>query len=151
MGMDIGTDIKLVGGHSKGWVAPDCTGSTGRCGACAPCQRSASKVLADMVIKWRYTDRGRKFPSDNTEEQRYAANLLKRLLAMMGLPGGDEPLCPECARAKEARCSLCVLGARGGPGPTAQSEPGPPVHRMQGNRSPVWEVVDEATQVGRVL
>lgn len=100
-----------------------------------------------MVVDWRYTRRGRSFPSSNAEEQRYAVNLSKRLLAMLGLPGGGEPLCPECARAKEAKCALCLLGAgalrQDGPGPTAQSEPGSPV-RTRGDRNARLAVVGEA-------
>jgi hypothetical protein len=147
----MGTDN--IGGDARqiiGVVHADCTGGTGKCGLCSLCARSASVTLAEMVIDWRYTRRGRSFPSANAEEQRYALNLSKRLLAMLGLPGGDEPLCPECARAKEARCALCLLGAGAlreeGPGPTARSEPGSPV-RTRGDRSPVYGVYDEAARV----
>jgi hypothetical protein len=137
-------------GQIIGFTYEDCTGGTGKCGLCSLCARSASVTLTKMVVDWRYTRRGRSFPSSNAEEQRYAVNLSKRLLAMLGLPGGDEPLCPECARAKEARCALCRLGAGAlrdgeGPGPTARSEPGSPV-RTRGDRSAAGVVVDEAAR-----
>lgn len=140
--MDINTETGLM----SGLVYEDCAGDTGKCGACAACARAASGTLSAMVIDWRYTRRGRSFPSSNAEEQRYAVNVTKRLLAMLGLPGGGDPLCPECTRAKEAKCALCLLGAgslrREGSGPTAQSEPGPPV-RTRGDRSPVYGVYGE--------
>lgn len=143
--VDITTQMPLV----KGFVYEDCAGGTGKCGLCSACARAASATLTAMVIDWRYTRRGRSFPSSNAEEQRYAVNLSKRLLAMLGLPGGGEPLCPECARAKEAKCALCLLGAGAlpgeGAGPTAQSEPGSPV-RTRGDRSPALAVYDEAAR-----
>jgi hypothetical protein len=139
------TDVPAV----RTFTYEDCTGGTGKCGLCSSCAKAASVTMAAMVVDWRYTRRGRSFPSSNAEERRYAVNLSKRMLAMLGLPGGDEPLCPECARAKEARCALCLLGAgtlRGeGSGPTAQSEPGSPV-RTRGDRSATLAVVDEAAR-----
>ena len=86
--MDINSDTGLV----SGLVYEDCAGDTGKCGMCAACGRAASGTLSAMVIDWRYTRRGRSFPSSNAEEQRYAVNVTKRLLAMLGLPGGEEPL-----------------------------------------------------------
>lgn len=135
----------------RGFAFEDCTGGTGKCGMCSLCARSASVTMAAMAVDWRYTRRGRSFPSSNAEEQRYAVNLVKRMLAMLGLPGGAEPLCPECTRAKEARCALCLLGAgalreKEGSGPTARSEPGSPV-RTRGDRSVTLAVVDEAARL----
>jgi hypothetical protein len=147
MGMDnLGRDA----GQIMSVVYADCSGGTGKCGLCSSCVRLASVTLTKMVVDWRYTRRGRSFPSSNAEEQRYAVNLSKRLLAMLGLPGGEEPLCPECARAKEARCALCLLGAGTlrsgeGPGPTARSEPGSPV-RTRGDRSAALAVAEGAAR-----
>jgi hypothetical protein len=146
-----GTDIPVV----RGFTYEDCTGSeTGRCGLCSSCARAASSTVTAMVVDWRYTRRGRSFPSSNAEEQRYAVNLSKRLLAMLGLPGGAEPLCPECTRAKEAKCALCLLGAGAlageGPGPTARSEPGSPV-RTRGDRSVTVAPVNEAARFSQEM
>jgi hypothetical protein len=146
MEKDMGVETMPV----RAFTYEDCTGGTGKCGQCSSCARSASMTLAAMVVDRRYTRRGRGFPSSNAEERRYAVNLTKRMLAMLGLPGGAEPLCPECARAKEPRCALCLLGAgalreREGSGPTAQSEPGSPV-RTRGDRSAVVAVMDEAAR-----
>lgn len=149
--VDIGSEVGVTSGISY----EDCSGETGKCGLCTSCARSASATLTAMVIDWRYTRRGRSFPSSNVEERRYAVNLSKRLLSMLGLPGGGEPLCPECTRAKEPRCALCLLGAGvltagEGPGPTAQSEPGSPV-RTRSDRNAVRAARKEAARWGGPL
>lgn len=146
MGMDIARDVGLVSGIGYA----DCDGpdkGKGACGLCSSCARRASGTVVKMVIDWRYTRRGRSFPSASAEEQLYARNLVKRTLAILGLPGGDEPLCPECARAKEPRCALCLIGARlepVGSGEAAQSKPGPSASPRRGDGSATLIILDEA-------
>lgn len=102
--MDITSDMSPIVAIARG----TCGGSTGPCGDCPDCARKASLALASLAIKWRYTRRGRSYPSENAEEQRYIANMTRRTLAMLGLPGGSDPLCPACTRLKEPVCALCA-------------------------------------------
>lgn len=146
--MDIGRDVGLISGITY----EDCTGSgngTGACGQCSSCARRASKTVAKMVIDWRYTRRGRSFPSASAEEQLYAVNLVKRTLAILGLPGGAEPLCPECTKKKAPVCALCLIGARlqarpVGSGEAAHDVSGPSASPRLGDRSGQYGVYDEA-------
>ena len=132
----------------------DCQGESGACGVCEVCARRASVTVADLVIEWRYTRRGRGFPSSNAEEKRYAVNTVKRVLAALGLPGGGDPLCPSCANG-HPYCALCLLGmrssgenARAGTEPTAQSEPGPADAAQHDDRSAGKGSVDSNTETG---
>ena len=101
--MDITSDL----GPIVAITHRNCGGETGACGDCSACARKASKALASLAIEWRYTRRKRSYPSDNAEEQRYIKNLTKRMLAVLGLPGGEDPLCGTCVRLKEPVCALC--------------------------------------------
>ena len=126
--MDITSDL----GPIVAITHRNCGGEAGACGDCTVCARKASLTVASLAIEWRYTRRGRAYPSGNGEEQRYIRNLAKRTLAVLGLPGGEDPLCPACERVKEPLCALCADIWRGGrTGPTAQSEPGPPTAAQQ--------------------
>lgn len=126
--MDITSDMGPIVAIARG----NCGGDTGACGDCPDCARKASVMLANLAITWRYTRRGRSYPSDNSEEQRYILNLTRRTLAMLGLPGGSDPMCPACEKSKEPVCALCrEVWTRGRTGPTAQSEPGPPTAAQQ--------------------
>lgn len=125
----------------------DCGGESGACGVCEVCLRAASVTVADLVIEWRYTRRGRGYPSSNTEEKRYTVNTVRRLLAALGLPGGGDPLCPSCANGHDY-CALCLLGMRAqrpGTEPTAQSEPGPGDAAQHDDRSVGQASVDTDT------
>lgn len=127
----------------------DCGGESGACGVCEVCARAASVTAADLVIEWRYTRRGRAYPSSNAEEKRYAVNTLKRVLAALGLPGGGDPLCPSCANG-HAYCALCLLGMRAQrpeTEPTAQSEPGPGDAAQHDDRSVEQSGVDTDTGI----
>lgn len=148
--MDIGRDVGLVSGIGY----EDCEGLKA-CGLCSRCARRASQTVARMVIDWRYTRRGRTYPSANEEDRRYTENMTRRMLDILGLPGGAEPLCQGCERKrlgqperpKGGRCPKCRpdLTGAGGPGTAAQADPGPAVQRTPcGDRSAQYVVMDEA-------